>query len=281
MKSVSKAVPASEIRSYMRKTARRIWCPGCGNGIAMGAMIRAIIRLRIPRDKVAIVSGIGCSGRGSAYVDLDSMQAPHGRAITCATGIKLVRPDMHVIVFSGDGDIASIGGNHFIHGARRNIGMTVIMVNNRIYGMTGGQVAPTTPYGEIASTAPYGSIEPEIDVCALAKSAGATYVARGTTYHVNKLVSCIEKGIKNNGFSVIEVVSQCPTQYGKLNKIGTAGQMLLWIKEKSITVKNAAKKSSEELQGKIITGEFISRERPELTEEYHHLRERAQKKGAK
>jgi len=276
MKTVNKEITTSEIRSYMRKTVRRIWCPGCGNGIVMGAMIRAIVRQRIPRDKVAVVSGIGCSGRGSAYVDFDSMQTPHGRAIPCATGIKLIRPEMHVIVFSGDGDIAAIGGNHFIHAARRNIGITVIMVNNRIYGMTGGQVAPTTPYGEISSTAPYGNIEPEIDLCALAESAGATYVARGTTYHVNQLVSYMERGIKNKGFSIIEVISQCPIHYGKLNKIGTAPQMLLWMKEKSIAVKSAKKKSPEDLEGRIITGEFTSRERPELTEEYQKLREKAQ-----
>ncbi|MFC1863470.1 thiamine pyrophosphate-dependent enzyme [Thermodesulfobacteriota bacterium] len=278
MKSGNKRVPPGKIRDCMRKTARRIWCSGCGNGICMGALIRAIIRLQIPRDEVAIVSGIGCGGRGSAYVDFDSIQTPHGRAIPCATGIKLIRPNMHVIVFSGDGDITGIGGNHLIHAARRNIGITVIVVNNRIYGMTGGQVAPTTHYGDFASTAPYGHIESPFDICVLAIGAGATYVARSTTYHVNRLDSLIEKGLMNKGFSVIEVISQCPTYYGKLNRIGGPAEMLLWLKEKSVSIKNAEMKSPEDIEGKIIIGEFVSKERPELSEEYHRLNEMVQRK---
>jgi 2-oxoglutarate ferredoxin oxidoreductase subunit beta len=278
MESMKNVVTTKEIKSYLNKSARRIWCAGCGNGICMGALIRAIVRLQILRDKVVIVSGIGCSGRASGYLDFDSMQTPHGRPITCATGIKLMRPEMHVIVFSGDGDIAAIGGNHLIHAARRNIDITVIVVNNQIYGMTGGQVAPTTPHGALASTAPYRNIESPFDICKLALAAGATYVARSTTFHVNQMVSFIERGIANRGFSLIEVMSQCPTQYGKLNNIGTPAEMLLWFKEKTINIKRSEEKTSEEIRGKIITGEFITERRPELTELYSQLLKRAQSK---
>lgn len=276
MKSLKRVVSAKEIRSYLNKSARRIWCAGCGNGICMGALIRAIVRSQIPRDKVVIVSGIGCSGRASGYLNFDSMQTPHGRPITCATGIKLVRPEMHVIVFSGDGDIAAIGGNHLIHAARRNIGITVIVVNNLIYGMTGGQVAPTTPHGDLASTAPYGNIESPFDMCTLALAAGATYVARSTTFHVNQLVSFIERGIANKGFSLIEVMSQCPTQYGRLNKIRTPAEMLRLINEKVVDIKRIGQKTSGEVRGKTVTGEFITGTRPELRELYSQLQKKAQ-----
>ncbi len=270
-------VPIRDIRAYMHKTARKVWCGGCGNGIAMGALIRALIHLEIAPDRVAFLSGIGCSGRAAAYIELDSMQTPHGRTIPVATGLKLTRPEMHVIVYSGDGDIAAIGGNHFIHAARRNIGMTVILVNNFIYGMTGGQVAPTTPHRGVATTAPYGNIEYPFDICNLAAAAGATYVARTTTYHVNQLTSYIEKGIQNKGFSLIEVISQCPTQFGKLNKMGSPAQMLLWMKENAINLKDAQNKAAAELEGKIITGEFVSRERPELSAQYRQMNEAVQK----
>lgn len=278
MRSTKKSIAIEEIRQYMRRTARKVWCGGCGNGIAMGALIRAIINLTIPHHQIAIISGIGCSGRGSAYINLDSIQTPHGRTIPVATGIKLTRPDMHVVIYSGDGDIAAIGGNHFIHAARRNIDITTILINNFIFGMTGGQVTPTTPFEAIATTAPYGNIEPPFDLCALAAAAGATYVARGTTYHVNQLVSYIEKAIKNKGFSFVEVISQCPTQYGKLNKIGTAPQMLLWIKENTVNIRKAGNKTLEESEGKIIIGEFISKERLELTDSYIQLNEKVQKR---
>ena len=280
MRTANKSIHIKEIKQYMRKTARKVWCGGCGNGIVMGALIRAIIDLKIPHQKIAIVSGIGCSGRGSAYIDLDSIQTPHGRTIPVATGIKLTRPDMHVVIYSGDGDLAAIGGNHFIHAARRNIDITTILVNNFIFGMTGGQVTPTTPFGAIATTAPYGNIELPFDLCGLAAAAGATYVARGTTYHVNQLISHIEKAIKNKGFSFVEVISQCPTQYGKLDKIGTAAQMLLWIKENTANIGKAGSKTLKESEGKVIIGEFISRDRPELTESYIQLNQKVQKEGA-
>ena len=273
-------ISARDIRNYMRKSARKVWCGGCGNGIAMGALIRAIIQLKIPQDQIAVFTGIGCNGRGAAYIEFDSMQAPHGRPIPVATGLKLTRPEMEVIVYSGDGDIAAIGGNHLIHAARRNIGITVVLVNNYIYGMTGGQVAPTTPHQGIATTAPYGNLEYPFDICALAAAAGATYVARSTTYHVNQLTSFIAKGIQNKGFSLIEVISQCPTQFGKLNNRGTPAQMLLWLKRNSVTLKEASSKTPQELEGRVIIGEFANKERPELAAQYQQMLKAVKKEEA-
>ena len=272
-------ISARDIRNYMRKTARKVWCGGCGNGIAMGALIRAIIQLKIPQDQIAVFTGIGCNGRGAAYIEFDSMQTPHGRPIPVATGLKLTRPEMEVIVYSGDGDIAAIGGNHLIHAARRNIGITVVLVNNFIYGMTGGQVAPTTPHQGLATTAPYGNLEYPFDICTLAAAAGATYVARGTTYHVNQLASFIAKGIQNKGFSLIEVISQCPTQFGKLNNRGTPAQMLLWLKRNSISLKEASSKTPQELEEKVVIGEFVEKERPELAAQYRRMLETVKKEG--
>jgi 2-oxoglutarate ferredoxin oxidoreductase subunit beta len=271
MRKDNKIIKNSEVKKYIRKSARRVWCSGCGNGIVFGALIRAIIKMEIPRDKIASVSGIGCNGRAAAYFDWDSIQTPHGRPIPVATGIKLTRPDMHVVVFSGDGDLISIGGNHFIHAARRNIDLTVIVVNNFIYGMTGGQIAPTTHYGDISKTTPYGNLENHIDICSLAVASGATYVSRSTTYNVGQLISYIQKGIRNKGFSVIEVVSQCPTQYGKMNKKGNAPQMLKWIKENSTSLAKFKGDQRTESSKTIITGEFQFREQPELSEKYQKL----------
>ncbi|MDP2793011.1 MAG: thiamine pyrophosphate-dependent enzyme, partial [Sulfurisoma sp.] len=161
-----------------------IWCPGCGHGSITGALVRAIERLRLDKNKVVIVSGIGCSSRAVGYLDFDTLHTAHGRAIAYATGIKLSRPDLHVIVMTGDGDCSAIGGNHFIHAARRNIGITTIVMNNNIYGMTSGQYSPMTPKGMLGTTAPYGNVERPFDLCKLAIAAGATYVGRGTSYHI-------------------------------------------------------------------------------------------------
>ena len=271
MSDLHKVVPASEIRKHLSKTSKRIWCPGCGTSIALGGMIRAMVESEIPEEEFAVISGIGCTGRAHAYVNYDSLQTPHGRTLPVATGIKLVRPKMHLIVFSGDGDLVGIGGNHFIHAARRNIGITVVLVNNFIYGMTGGQVAPTTPNADTASTAPYGNLEIPFDTCALALAAGATYVARTTAYHVRQMVSFIGKGIKNEGFSVIEVLSNCTTQYGRMNRKGSSAQMLKWFQKNSVSLKKAADLSPEKLSGKFITGEFATGKRGELSAFYRDL----------
>lgn len=266
---------ANLVQQFCREGVRRIWCAGCGNGIIMGGLVRAIHHAGLDQDRVAFLSGIGCAGRSWAYVNFDVMATPHGRTLPCATGIKLARPDLKVVIFTGDGDAVAIGGNHFIHAARRNIDITMVIANNMIYGMTGGQVAPTTLEGNYATTAPYGNIEPPIDICRLAEAAGATYVARGTTYHIQQTIRYIEKAIANKGFSVVEVVSQCPTQYGRLNQIGDATEMLRWFKERTVSREKAKELAPEQLPGKIVMGEFVNMSRPEFAEEYTKLIQKA------
>ena len=199
----------SEMLSYFRQERLpHIWCPGCGHGTITGALVRAIERLGLDKNKVCVVSGIGCSSRAVGYLNFDTLHTAHGRALAFATGIKLARPDLKVIVMTGDGDCTAIGGNHFIHAARRNIGITTIVMNNEIYGMTSGQYSPMTPKGFIGTTAPYGNLEPHFDLCELAKASGASYVARATSFHVPLLIDLIEKALQNDGFSVVEAIAQ-------------------------------------------------------------------------
>ena len=212
-----------------------LWCPGCGNGIAMKAIVQAIEKKpHLNQDNTVIVSGIGCSSRASGYMDFDTLHTAHGRALPFATGIKMARPDLHVIVITGDGDCTAIGGNHFIHSCRRNHDLTVILFNNNIYGMTGGQTSPMTPQGKKATTTPYGALARPLDPSALAKAAGATYVARSTAYHVNHLASMIERGLSNRGFSFIEAIVQCPTAYGRKNKMGSPADMMAWMRDHAV-----------------------------------------------
>jgi 2-oxoglutarate ferredoxin oxidoreductase subunit beta len=262
-------------RLSCRESVKRIWCSGCGNGIILGATIRAIHKANLDPDRIAFLSGVGCAGRASNYMDFDAMHTLHGRTIPPAMGIKLAKPEMKVIIFTGDGDAVGIGGNHFIHAARRNIDITMVIANNLIYGMTGGQVAPTTELGDLASTAPYGNIDPPFDICRLATAAGATYVARGTAYHVPQIINYIERAILHKGFSVVEVMSQCPTQYGHLNRIGNAVEMLKWLKERAVSQDKARDLSPEQMRGKIIIGEFVNESKPEYSEEYAKMIEKA------
>ncbi|MCL2822077.1 MAG: thiamine pyrophosphate-dependent enzyme [Firmicutes bacterium] len=191
----------------------------------------AIENLGIDRDKVCLVSGIGCSSRIAGYMDFNTLHTTHGRAVAFATGVKVANPDMTVIVAAGDGDISAIGGNHLIHAARRNLDITVIVLNNDIYGMTGGQFSPTTPMGDLATTAPYGNIDRPFDIAKLAVGAGATYTAKGSAYHVPQTIKVIQDGIAHKGFSLIDCLSSCPTYYGRKNKKGDAVKMLEWQKE--------------------------------------------------
>jgi len=253
-----------------------IWCPGCGHGIATAAIIEAIDNLKLDPDKVCIVSGIGCSSRAPGYLNFNTLHTTHGRALPFATGIKMAKPDLHVIVISGDGDASAIGGNHLIHAARRNIGITTIVFNNNIYGMTGGQYSPTTPKNARATTAPYGNIDRNFDICKLAEAAGATYTARSTVYHVKQLVKYIENGIKNEGFSLVEAISVCPTQYGRKNKRGTPVLMFDYLKEKAVTIEASKNLSDEELEDKFLIGEFKNSPEPEYSREYDKLIERIQ-----
>lgn len=245
-----------------------IFCPGCGDGIVLKAILRAVDRIGLNRDEIMLVSGIGCSSRTSGYVDVNTLHTTHGRALTFATGIKMARPDLHVIVVTGDGDGTAIGGNHFIHAARRNIDLTVILYNNWIYGMTGGQVSPATPTGDKASTAPFGSIEPNFDIVQLAKGAGASFVARETVAKPLVLDKVIEKAIRKKGFSLVEVMTPCPTTYGRRNKAGDGVEMTNYLKEHSVSVAKALELSGEEKTRAIVTGVFVDEERPEYTSQY-------------
>ena len=211
-----------------------LWCPGCGNGIAMKAIVMAIEKKGLSQDNTVIVSGIGCSSRASGYMDFDTLHTAHGRAIPFATGIKLAHPELNVIVITGDGYCTAIGGNHFIHGCRRNVDLTVVLFNNNIYGMTGGQASPTTPLGGKATTAPYGSVDRPFDPCNLAQAAGATYVARSTAFHVKHLSDMIADGLDNKGFSFIEAMVQCPTAFGRKNKMGSPANMMKFMRDNAV-----------------------------------------------
>jgi len=278
------------IYKYLRhdKKFPHVWCGGCGIGILLGSLIRAIDHLEYDKDEVVLVSGIGCSGRLPVYVDFNTLHTTHGRALTYATGVKLAKPELKVIVIMGDGDATAIGGNHFIHASRRNLELTAIIVNNSIYGMTGGQYSPTTPYGQRATTAVYGSVEHSFNIAQLAVCAGAVFAARGTVYHVRQLDGLIEKALLKNGFSIVEVISQCHTHYGRLNKLGNAIEMMSLQRDSAVPVEKARKMSPEEMEGKFEVGILVDREAPSYLEEYSKVRQRAKEalslqlsKGAK
>jgi len=239
-----------------------IWCPGCGIGTTVNCFTRAIDESGIPMDRLAVVSGIGCTGRVAGYMHVDSFHTTHGRAIPFATGLKLAAPDMKVVVYSGDGDLFAIGGNHFIHAARRNLDMTVICVNNLTYGMTGGQLTPTTPEEAIASTSPYGNFEHPFNLPYLAESCGAVYVARWTTYHVTQMKKAMKEALLKKGFSFVEVISPCPTLYGRRNRIGDSLDEMKTYKTRSV-IKNGADTKEVDLgmTGPIVVGKFVDRER--------------------
>ena len=243
-----------------------IFCPGCGNGAVLNAFLDAMEKAKVDFENIAMVSGIGCSSRIPGYVKCDSLHTTHGRAITFASGLKIANKDLDVVVFTGDGDAAAIGGNHLIHAARRNINLTVICVNNNIYGMTGGQISPTSPKGTFATTAPYGSEDRPFNLAELVAAAGATYSARWTTVEIDNLVLSIKKGLKNPGFSFIEVVTLCPTYYGRKNKLKTPLEMVESIKSRTVFKSAADRMKAKDLEGKIVDGEFADKNQPEFTE---------------
>ena len=252
-----------------------VWCPGCGNGIVMGSLLRAITRLELSKDEVVLASGIGCSGRMPTYMDFNTLHTTHGRALTFATGVKLANPSLTVFAIMGDGDATAIGGNHFIHAARRNINLTAIIINNSIYGMTGGQYSPTTPFGSKSTTSVYGHIEHAFSISELAVTAGASYVARSTVFHAELLDKLIAEAAKKRGFAVVEVISNCHVQYGRRNKLGGAVDMILSFRDNSISVKKAREMKSKDLEGKITIGVLADRELPISTEEYQKIRDMA------
>ncbi len=273
-------IPAQALRhEYLRhnKTFPHVWCPGCGNGIVMGALLRAIKRLDVSKDEMVLASGIGCSGRMPTYLDFNTLHTTHGRALTFATGVKLANPALNVVAIMGDGDATAIGGNHFIHAARRNLNLTAIIINNSIYGMTGGQYSPTTPFGSQSTTSVYGHIEHAFSISELAVTAGASFVARATVYHADLLDKLLEKAMLKRGFAVVEVISNCHVQYGKRNKLGNAVDMIKSYKDQAITVAKAKKMTPEEREGKITIGILEDRDMPISTEEYRKVQERAAK----
>ncbi len=255
-----------------------IWCAGCGLGVAMMAYIEAMRSAPIPIEKQIIVSGIGCTGRVAGYVNIDSYHTTHGRAIPFATGLKIANPSLEVTVFSGDGDLFAIGGNHFIHAARRNIDLNVICVNNFNYGMTGGQLGPTTPEYAFTTTSPYGNSEDGFNLPYLAAAAGAVFVARWTTLHVRHLRDAIRRAFEKNGFTFIEVLAPCPTSFGRPNDLGMGLDEMKWYQESSVIDPHAdlheigitMKKGS-----KIVLGNFIDRERPTFLERQREVLQKA------
>ena len=250
---------------YMREERLpHIFCPGCGNGAIMNAFLEAMEKAELDFDNIAMVSGIGCSSRIPGYIKCDSLHTTHGRALTFATGLKIANKDLDVVVFTGDGDGASIGGNHLIHAARRNLNLTVICINNNIYVMTGGQISPTTPKGTIATTAPYGNQDTPFKLAELVAAAGASYSARWTSVDIENLVLSIKKGLKHPGFSFIEVATLCPTYYGRKNKLKTPTAMAAVMKANTIYKSAADRMKEKDLEGKIVVGEFADVEKDEF-----------------
>lgn len=266
-------IPQRVIHKYLRHNKKfpHVWCAGCSNGIVLGDIIRAIAELNYDRDGITMVSGIGCSSRMPVYVDFNTLHTLHGRAIPFATGVKFQKPEQKVIVVTGDGDATAIGGNHFIHAARRNIDITVILINNNIYGMTGGQYSPTTPTGDRATTCPYGNIDPVFDICELAMGAGATFVARTTAFHAVEAQGLIKQALEHKGFSLVEVVSACPVIYGRLNRKGGAPEMMKSMKDNSVPIQAVSKMTPEQLEGKIVRGILRNVEKAEYCEAYENL----------
>lgn len=261
-------MPSDIIQYFREEMLPHIWCPGCGNGIVLRDFAVALERLNLPRDKVVIVSGIGCSSRAATYLNFDTVHTTHGRALPFATGIKMARPDLNVFVIMGDGDASAIGGNHLIHACRRNIDLTAIVFNNSIYGMTGGQFSPLTARGKKATTAPYGMFEPSFDICRIAEAAGATYVGRATTYHNHLLIRLIVEGAKNKGFSLIEAVTHCPTSFGRRNKMPSPSDMVRWQKENAVWVDKVREGQKQLEEGQFTIGVLHRHEAPEFTEAY-------------
>ena len=270
---MSRAANISEEKNVVTEFLRmdrmpHIWCPGCGIGTTVNCFARALKDSGINPKDIAIVSGIGCSGRIAGYLKLDSFHTTHGRAIPFATGLKLANPKLKVIVYSGDGDLSAIGGNHLIHAARRNIDITVICVNNFIYGMTGGQVAPTTPIGSFATTAPFGQFEDTFNLPHLMDSCGAVYVARWTAYHVRQTAKAMGEAMQKSGFSFVEVLSPCPTLFLRKNRLGDSLQMMKMFKDHAVVQNGAETKDVAIEPGMDVlkVGKFVDRERPCFSE---------------
>lgn len=268
-------MPSAVVEKYMRMNRLpHIWCPGCGIGQIINGTIRAIDKVGWEQDKTVVISGIGCSGRAPGYMNFDTIHTTHGRALAFATGMKLARPELNVLVIMGDGDCAAIGGNHFIHAARRNVDVKALVINNQIYGMTGGQYSPTTPVDAFATTAPYGDAEPAFDLCGVARAAGSSFVGRVAPVRMPELINTMAKALAHNGFSFVEAVSQCPIYFGRMNRQGGPVQML--NRQKEITLQASRVKSPEDAADKLLTGVLFETERPAYQDLYGKVRLKAQ-----
>ena len=262
-----------DLRRYLREEMMpNVWCPGCGHGNVLRGIATALDRVHADLQRVVCVGGIGCAGRSPFYLNMSAMHTTHGRALAYATGLKTARPDLTVLVTMGDGDAAAIGGNHFIHACRRNLDLTAVIYNNGTYGMTGGQQAPTTPAGMRSTTTPLGSIEPPFDLVQLALAAGATYVARTTTFDFEEMPQYLAEALRHPGFAVVEVLTQCPTYFGRLNRLGDPATMLDY--ERDLTFP-ADPMTREQVTGRLPVGVFRNEVRPEYTRRYAELVARA------
>jgi 2-oxoglutarate ferredoxin oxidoreductase subunit beta len=263
-------IMAHPLSKYLREAMMpHIWCSGCGNGIILNCFVQAIDELQMNLNKLVVVSGIGCIGRAAGYTNVNSFHTTHGRPIAFATGVKLANPKLDVVIISGDGDLFAIGGNHFIHAARRNIGVKVICANNFNYGMTGGQQGPTTPLEALTTTTPYGNIEHPFNLVHLAAASGATFVARWTTLHVRRLTQSIVKMLQKEGFCFIEVVTPCPEIFGRHNKMRTGLEMMEWFKKASVVEPFSDPAKAEITSEKIVVGEFVDTEKPSYEKLLH------------
>ena len=265
------------VHSWLKQTKKfpHVWCPGCGLGILLGSLIRALVNSGLDKNQVVLVSGIGCSGRLPVYVDVGSVHTTHGRALTFATGIKLANPALTVITVMGDGDATAIGGNHLIHAARRNLDINAIIVNNQNYGMTGGQYSPTTPKGAKASTARYGHFEAAFDISRLTATAGAALVARGTVYHVTQLDRLLGRMLEKRGFSLVEVLSPCHTNFGRQNKLGSQIEMMKGFRKQAVRMERWEQMSPQQRQGRFPIGIMVDRDMPTYTDNYREVCQRA------
>jgi 2-oxoglutarate ferredoxin oxidoreductase subunit beta len=253
------------------------FCEGCGCGTVLNGYAHAMDELGIRPEDLISVTGIGCSSWiPSPYLKGDTLHTTHGRAIAFATGVKVMRPDKSVVVIAGDGDLAGIGGNHLIHAARRNVGLSVFLINNFIYGMTGGQVSPTTPLGVRTTTSPYKNIEYPFNIAELVAAAGANYVARWTTYHVFPLMESMQNAMKKDGFSFIEIYTQCPTSYGRRLGMRKGEDHLNLFRDSAVRIEKARDMTEEELEGKLIIGKLVERDREEFTTSLRNLNQRVQ-----
>jgi 2-oxoglutarate ferredoxin oxidoreductase subunit beta len=261
---------------YFKKDSLPLmWCSGCGNGIVLGALLRSFEELGYKKNETVVVTGIGCWGKADDYVITNALHTTHGRALAFATGIKAARPGLKVVVLMGDGDSVTIGGNHFLHAARRNIDLTAIVVNNYNYGMTGGQFSATTPQDCYTSTTAYGNPERGLDICAMAGVAGANYVARGTVYHGYELQNRIKEALGKKGFSVVEIASPCPTHFGRNNKMKASVEMLRRLKEKGVSREKYEQIESPEQKGYFVIGKLVDRDAPDFSTSYEKIRAKA------